>query len=599
MKSVTYPQMPGMSTTLDQSLQTLEEYGLIRLAATHPELEYWFRHALVQEATYQTLVRADRRHLHQLVGEVLERMAGERSAAVAPLLAHHFDRAGDETRATTYYLLAGDQAARVYANAESIAHYTRALGILSHGKPETKTLDELYKKRGRALELSGQYDQAFANYEAMRDWARGHDDRPLELAALIHLAQMRSTSNPNFDAARAEALAQEALQLAEQLGDREAQVKILWNQVNLSLFSNRTAEAVQVGERALHMARELGLREPLAYIANDLARVHFASGQPDRALDMLGEASRLWREMGNVPMLTDSLSTAAQILYFVGRYEPSLALAGEAFELSRSIHNRWGESYSMIHRGQIYWDWGEPSRAIEALETCIRLSETTGFSIPKFYARADLALVYGSLGAVRYGIALAHQAAPLAAMHMPAFHPHALARLTSLYLLDGDVAGAEQAMAAARQGFATGNPLVSAPFYQAEIELALAQGNAAQALQVADEFSAYLARTQVRNVTALASYLKGEALLAGSRIGEARTAYEESRQVAESLGQRRLLWPVLLRLSELALRQAQPEQAAALRRQAREIVTDIAAHTSDELRASFLALPAVRVALDE
>src|SRR5207247_1241119 len=156
------------------------------------------------------------------------------------------------------------------------------------------------------------------------------------------------------------------------------------------LFSNRTAEAVQLGERALLMARELGLREPLAYIANDLARVNFANGQPERALDLLGEAGRLWREMGNLPMLTDSLSTAAQVLYFAGRYEQSLALAGEAFELSRSIHNRWGESYSMIHRGHIYWDWGEPVRAIEALETCIHLSETIGFSIPKFYARADL-----------------------------------------------------------------------------------------------------------------------------------------------------------------------------------------------------------------
>src|SRR5438132_299574 len=146
--------------SLEKDLQTLEGSGLIRLAATYPDLEYWFRHALVQETTYQTLVRPDRKHLHRIVGEVLER-ASDGHSALAPLLAHHFDQAGDESRAQAYYLLAGDNAARVYANAEASAHYTRALEVLSQSaNPSTAALNELYSKRGRALELSGQYDQA-------------------------------------------------------------------------------------------------------------------------------------------------------------------------------------------------------------------------------------------------------------------------------------------------------------------------------------------------------------------------------------------------------------------------------------------------------
>src|SRR5207244_7042494 len=135
-----------MSMTLEQDLQALEWAQLIRLAATHPELEYLFRHALVQETTYQTLVRPDRKHLHRVVGEVLERAAGERNAALAPLLAYQFDHAGDETRAGAYYRLAGDQAARVYANAEASAHYTRALELLSSGAASTAALKELYTK---------------------------------------------------------------------------------------------------------------------------------------------------------------------------------------------------------------------------------------------------------------------------------------------------------------------------------------------------------------------------------------------------------------------------------------------------------------------
>src|SRR5437667_851950 len=337
-----------MNTTLEQDLQALERFGLIRLVATHPEREYQFQHALVQETTYQTLVRPDRKHLHRIVGEALEQV-GDGRDALAPLLAFHFDQAGDEMRAQSYYVLAGDDAGRVYANAEAVAHYTRALALLSAGTPTTQALNELYTKRGRALELSGQYDQALANYEAMRARAREHEDRALELSALVHLVQIHSTSNAYFDAESADALAHEALQLAELLGDREAQVKILANQINLGLFSNRTAEAIQNGERALRMARELELREPLAYIVNDLARVYFADGRPERSLELLDEARRLWRELGNMPMLTDSLSSSAQALFFGGQYTQALALAGEAMQLSRSIHSLWGEAYSLFH----------------------------------------------------------------------------------------------------------------------------------------------------------------------------------------------------------------------------------------------------------
>ena len=402
-------------------------------------------------------------------------------------------------RAQSYYVLAGDDAGRVYANAEAVAHYTRALALLSAGTPTTQALNELYTKRGRALELSGQYDQALANYEAMRARAREHEDRALELSALVHLVQIHSTSNAYFDAESADALAHEALQLAELLGDREAQVKILANQINLGLFSNRTAEAIQNGERALRMARELELREPLAYIVNDLARVYFADGRPERSLELLDEARRLWRELGNMPMLTDSLSSSAQALFFGGQYTQALALAGEAMELSRSIHSLWGEAYSLFHTGHIYWDRGEPDQAIAAMESCIRLADTAGFAPPKFYTRANLAMVYGSLGAVQHGIVLARQAAPLAAMHMPSLRPHVLARLASLYLMHGDVAEAEEALDSARQGFSNANALASPAVYQAEIELALTQDSPVRALAMAEEYCAHVARLHTRN----------------------------------------------------------------------------------------------------
>jgi predicted ATPase len=72
-----------MSQPIDQQLGTLEHAGLIHLAQLQPDLEYLFRHVLVQDAAYDSLLRQDRRHLHRAVAEVLERLYPDRLDALA------------------------------------------------------------------------------------------------------------------------------------------------------------------------------------------------------------------------------------------------------------------------------------------------------------------------------------------------------------------------------------------------------------------------------------------------------------------------------------------------------------------------------------
>src|SRR5512133_3422709 len=102
----------AITTQLDQ----LEYAGLVALAREQPELEYLFRHSLVQNAAYSSLLRQDRRRLHALVGHLLEQTVTGQPVEAAPVLAMHFDEAGDEQRALHYYLIAADHAASQYAN---------------------------------------------------------------------------------------------------------------------------------------------------------------------------------------------------------------------------------------------------------------------------------------------------------------------------------------------------------------------------------------------------------------------------------------------------------------------------------------------------
>lgn len=83
-------------------VDTLEAKGLIRVAAHRPELEYLFRHWLVQDAAYGSLLKQERRELHRQVGEALETLYPQRRNELAGILAMHFQQAGDTDKAIHY-----------------------------------------------------------------------------------------------------------------------------------------------------------------------------------------------------------------------------------------------------------------------------------------------------------------------------------------------------------------------------------------------------------------------------------------------------------------------------------------------------------------
>src|SRR4051795_6713991 len=94
----------------DVQLDTLEAKGLIRLASLRPELEYLFRHALVQDAAYGSLLKQERRDLHGRVAEALEDLYPDRRDELAPVLAMHFEQAGDNGKAIDYFIAGGRHA---------------------------------------------------------------------------------------------------------------------------------------------------------------------------------------------------------------------------------------------------------------------------------------------------------------------------------------------------------------------------------------------------------------------------------------------------------------------------------------------------------
>jgi tetratricopeptide (TPR) repeat protein len=174
----------------DTSIDTLEAKGLVSVASYRPELEYLFRHWLVQDAAYGSLLKQERRELHRLVGEALEALYPERRNELAGILAMHFEQAGDAARAVEYLVMDGRYALERAALREAFAAFDRAARMLPVDETDAddearRTWVEIEIQRARAGLTFREGSEVAAELEAVVPVAERLGD--LELEAQVHL----------------------------------------------------------------------------------------------------------------------------------------------------------------------------------------------------------------------------------------------------------------------------------------------------------------------------------------------------------------------------------------------------------------------------
>jgi tetratricopeptide (TPR) repeat protein len=583
-------------TALTHQLTTLESYGLIRLISANPELEYLFRHALVQEAAYSSLVKQDRKQLHRIVGERLEQLYPDRVNEFAPMLAQHFQQADEPDRALKYYRLAADAAYDRYANGEAASHYAQAIDLAQKLERDRVAIGYLYQRCGRAYELSAQDGRALQVYEALEQLARTRGDRSLELQALIARETIYVKPSAWHDADQARGLAEQGLALAHELNDRAAEAKIHWHLMLLHKFTDQFAIALQHGDEALRLARELSLRELTAYVLNDIYGLYMLLGSTPKALAALAEAQQLWRELGPLNMLADNLAGMANIHIMIGEYDRALDLSREATVLSDRVHNIWNQSYSRYMIDMVYLERGEYERAIQIARECIALAEQAGFIPGMVQTRCELAFIYSLLGAYRQATGCLDEARAKAGHLFLEIVPLLDVFAAHVKIMQGNAGEAARLLAEVPDQ--NSNMVIAESAFYVELVrslVALAQQDFEQTLSITDQAMTMLRRFGIRLFLPDLLLVRGQALLAQHQTLEAERVLNEARHEAEVIGSRRSLWPILMAKSQLEGQRGSIAAAQQLHQQAREIVESIASqiHTP-ELRESFLQQPEVR-----
>lgn len=562
-----------------RQLSSLEANGVVAVVSTFPELQYSFRHALLQEAAYDSVLKSERKRWHAAIGTALENAYPERTDELAGLLARHFAESGDYERTLAYSVIAADTAFSRYAVSEAAANYARAAEIAVLHDEHADRLVHLFLRLGRAQELMDLYGEAVETYRRLEELGRVRNKQELQLAGLVSGATALVTPTGRQDIAEAERLAARALELSRKTGNRAAESRSLWNLVLAYNFSGRNpAAAIRFGEESLAIARELGDLEQVASTSLDLHWSYLADGQLDRSLEALDEASTIWSQMEDKAMLADSVSCASGIKLLVGDFEGVIAEATKARSLSEQAGSLWGQSYSLLFPGYAYLEMGLPGTAIATMQECTRLAERGNFP-GHVLIRAELGLTLAQLGATDAGLSAARKALEESEKRLRALKPWAISCLARIHLLRGEVNEAAAVIELVDPDSPAANlvlPLpIRFPLGLARAEVALARGDAAFSLSLSESLVGELLQLHFKFWLPKALLLQARSAQALGQLEGALGLLEEARMVAREIGSLWSLQPITAQLAEIEKQRGNASRAAWLAQEARTLAEKI------------------------
>jgi class 3 adenylate cyclase/predicted ATPase len=430
---------PWDEATVRQELQRLVEAELLYQRGLPPQATYVFKHALIQDAAYQSLLRSARQQQHQHIAEVVEARFPEICEAQPELLAHHYTEAGCSAHAIPYWQRAGQRAIERSANVEAIAHLRKGLDIL-------KTLPDTLERAQQELRMMTTLGPALANTKGYaapevlqvytRAWElcqqvgetpqlfpvlwglwllhllRAEPQKARELAEqLLGLAQ--SAQEPVLLVDAYHALGNTLLWLGEFVAAR------MHLEQGIALYDPR-----QHGSQAMLLAYDTGVA-----CQSFVAHVLWYLGYPEQALQRSYGALTLARELDRPFSLALALVFAACL----HQYRREWRVVQELAEAAMTLSTEQGFPFHLAHGTAIHgWalmEQGQVENGIIQIRQGIAAYLALGAELEQPYYLALLAEAYGKGGRAGEGLRMLDEALADVNQHAVRFHEAELHRL--------------------------------------------------------------------------------------------------------------------------------------------------------------------------
>ncbi|MGC9393269.1 MAG: ATP-binding protein [Anaerolineae bacterium] len=352
---------------LDSALLALEREELIYEQKPGSEPEYVFKHHLIQEAAYNSLLKQERATLHQWVAEFLESMRSELRDTYVGVFAHHWERADRPDRAVTYLLRAGERAAAQFANVEAVEYFSRALALTPGYSLERYTL---LLARERIYDLMGAREARACDLDTLQKLAQALDD-PLHEAEIALRRANYAESARDYPAAIAEA--QKAIRLARIARDvhNEAAGYLAWGRAIFYQGDYREAR------RQLQQALDRSADFPQVQ-ADSLRSLGMTVEAQDEARDYFRQALHIHRKIGDRRGEWATLYNLSVLFLEQENCTQAMKYGERALSLCRKIGDRQGERMALDNLGYVATCQADYARAQAYYEQTLRLCRKIG-----------------------------------------------------------------------------------------------------------------------------------------------------------------------------------------------------------------------------
>jgi len=412
------------TTTLQRELGRLVEAELVYQRGVPPQAHYIFKHALIRDSAYESLLKSTRQQYHQRIAQVLEAQFPETAEAEPELLAHHYTEAGLIEQSVVYWYKAGQRASERSAHAEAIAHLRQGLALLET-LPESPECTQQKVDLLIALGASLLGTRGSGAPEVEQTYLRAQ-----HLCEHLHVSHQRfpvlrglwSCSIVRTELHTAHALGQQLLVLAQQ-SQEPGMLLAAHRALGSTLF--HLGEAVPA---LTHLAQGMALYDPKrhhasAFLYGEDAGVvchSFAAwtlwclGYPEQGLVRSREAVTLAQQVAHPYSLCHILASAAQCYQFCREGGAAQACAEASINLATAQGFPLRKAFGTILYGWALAQQGQAQEGIDQINQGLIVLRATGAETWRPYFLVLLAEAYGMLGQPETGLAVLAEALTLA-----------------------------------------------------------------------------------------------------------------------------------------------------------------------------------------
>jgi tetratricopeptide (TPR) repeat protein len=312
--------------------------------------EYIFKHAILRDVTYESVLKRLRRSYHAKVAEWLIERGGERVGEYAGLIGEHFERAGARAKAAEWYACAGKQAYDTYAPEAAIAYFQKALAFWEEDPETTPVAQQLqaYDSLGEMLDYQSRHVEAAAAFKTMLALAEATGDSIAQARAWngLSLAQ-----NFQGDQQAALASAVRAEKVARAAGVYGELARALWRKGWVLYRMGDAEAALALGEQVLELSDEAEARTEISRSLILTGSVNAMLGRYDRAADSFEQALAISRALGDRRAVSLVLNNLGEVARLRGDYRAAVACYQDALATAREIGDRDDEILYLSNLG--------------------------------------------------------------------------------------------------------------------------------------------------------------------------------------------------------------------------------------------------------